>query len=220
VILDNVTRAQEAIQEMSVEPRGTLRIGTPVAMGSSIIAPLVAQYQQRFPQVAIELRVSNTMANLIEEEVDLVVGIGALSDSGLIARPLRPYKIRICGSPDYLARAGVPMTWEDLTKHRCLVHSAWHPEWMAQDGRTLAWPNNAAFSSNDGYVLRAAAIAGAGLILQPEQMLADAIATGELVAVLDGFVPPALAAHLLYLQDSFPRSRLTSLIDFLMQELG
>jgi DNA-binding transcriptional LysR family regulator len=219
-ILDNVARVQEAVQDINAEPRGRLRVATPVSMGSSMIAPLVAKYQQRHPQVEIELVLGNGMVNLIEEGVDLAVRVGALPDSGLVARPLRPYQNRICASPEYLERAGTPLRWSDLQSHRCLVHQAWHPEWVSTDGDALAWPTHQAFSANDGYALRAAALAGAGLILQPEVLLADAIRSGGLVVVLDRFVPPPIPVHLLYLQDPYPRRRLASLVDFLVAELG
>jgi DNA-binding transcriptional LysR family regulator len=110
--------------------------------------------------------------------------------------------------------------WEDLKHHRCLVHRSFNSTWLAEDGSELTWPSEQAFSANDGYALRAAALAGAGLILQPEALLAEAIRNGELVVVLDRFVPPPLPVHLLYLQDPYPRRRLASLVDFLVAELG
>jgi DNA-binding transcriptional LysR family regulator len=219
-ILDRVAQAQEAVQDGQAEPRGKLRVATPVSMGSSMIAPLIAKYQLRYPHVEIELVLANGMVNLIDEGIDLAVRVGDLPDSGLVARALRPYQNRICGSPAYLARAGTPLQWSDLQAHRCLVHQAWQPEWVAQDGSALAWPIHQAFSANDGYALRAAALAGAGLILQPEVMLAEAIRNGDLVVVLDCFVPPPMPVHLLYLQDPYPRHRLASLVDFLVAELA
>jgi DNA-binding transcriptional LysR family regulator len=219
-ILGDVARAQEAVLDVETEPRGRLRVATPISMGSSIIAPLIAKYQLRFPQVEIELVLGNGMVDLIEEGIDLSVRVGALPDSGMVARALRPYQNRICAAPDYLARAGTPLLWSDLSRHRCLEHQAWQPAWIGADGSTLAWPVQQAFSANDGYALRAAALAGAGLILQPEVLLAEAIRNGDLVVVLDDYVPPPIPVHLLYLQDPYPRRRLASLVDFLVAELG
>ena len=219
-ILDSVARAQEAVQDIAAEPQGRLRISAPVSMGSCLVAPLLARYQQRFPQIEIELLLSNAKVRLIEEGFDLALRVGALPDSGLVARPLRPYQNRICASPAYLARAGVPLDWPDLRAHRCLVHQAAPSEWVADDGKTCQWPAQHAFVSNDGYALRAAAIAGAGLIMQPEVLLADALRAGELVAVLDAFLPPPLPVHLLYLQDPYPRRKLAAVVEFLVAALG
>lgn len=219
-ILASVARAQEALLDVDDEPRGKLRVAAPVSLGSSMIAPLIASYQQRFAKVDIELVLGNGMVDLIDGGFDLAIRVGALPDSTMVARPLRPYRNLICASPAYLARAGVPQTWEDLRSHRCLVHQAWQASWTAQDGGLLSWPMQQAFSANDGYALRAAAIAGAGLVLQPEVLLADAIQNGDLVAVLGNYVPPGLPVHLLYLRDPFSRRRLASLVDFLIGELG
>ena len=219
-ILGQVSRAQEAVQDASAEPSGKLRVAAPVSMGSALLAPLIVAYQQRHPQVEVELVLGHAMVDLIEEGVDLAVRVGALPDSGLVARPLRPYRNRICAAPGYLARHGTPMQWSDLQRHRCLVHQAWQPEWTSAAGELLAWPTGQAFSANDGHALRAAALAGAGLILQPEVMLADDIRSGTLVAVLEPFAPPPLPVHLLYLQDPYPRRRLASLVEFLVAELG
>jgi DNA-binding transcriptional LysR family regulator len=219
-ILDQVARAQEAALDVHAEPRGKLRLAAPVSLGSSVIAPLMARYQQRFPQVEIDLVLGNGMVNLIEDGIDVAVRVGALLDSGLVARPLQPYQNRICASPAYLARAGTPRQWSDLATHRCLAHQSWQPEWVAADGTVLAWPVQPTFSANNGDALRAAALAGAGLILQPEVMLAEAIRSGGLVVVLDQYAPPPLPVNLVYLQDPFPRRRLTSLVDFLVTEMG
>lgn len=140
--------------------------------------------------------------------------------ASLLARPLRPYQNRICASPAYLARRGTPAQWSDLQQHSCLVHQSWQPEWMAANGQLLAWPTAQGFSANDGHALRAAALAGAGLILQPEVLLAEDIRSGALVVVLDRFAPPPLPVHLLYLQDPYRRRRLASLVDFLVAQLG
>jgi DNA-binding transcriptional LysR family regulator len=149
-ILDNVARAQEAVQDIHLEPRGRLRIATPVTIGGTLIAPLVAAYQQRYPEVGIEMVLSNTTVNLIDDGFDLVIRGGILSDSGLVARPLQPYQNRICGSPTYLARAGVPAVWADLQHHRCLAHLSWHPTWrptwLGNDGAELSWPSHEFFS--------------------------------------------------------------------------
>lgn len=220
VILDNVVRAQEAVQDIDAEPRGRLRISAPLSMGGCLIAPLLAKYQRRFPHVGVDLVLNNAKLDLIDDGIDVAIRVGTVPDSGLVARPLRPYQNRVCGAPEYFARAGVPVEWSDLENHRCLAHQSWHPEWTLEDGRILQWPMQHFFSSNDGYALRAAAIAGAGLILQPEVLVAEAIQSGDLVEVLDGFLPPPLPVHLLYLQDPYPRRRLASLVDFLVEELG
>lgn len=219
-ILAQVAQAQEAVHEMDAAPRGKLRLSAPVSMGGCMIAPLLARYMRDYPQVEIELVLGNAKVDLIEDGYDLAVRVGALPDSGMVARPLRPYRNLICAAPAYLASAGTPRQWSDLEAHRCLAHQSWQPVWQSDSGAELAWPRQSVFASNDGYALRAAAIGGAGLIMQPEALLDEAIRAGLLVPVLAGFLPPPLPAHLVYLRDPHPRRKLASLVEFLLAELG
>ncbi|MBC3918300.1 LysR family transcriptional regulator [Undibacterium sp. CY18W] len=218
-ILNDINEAQDAVLELETGLGGKLRISAPVSMGSCVIAPLLASYFHRFPTVEIELVLSNAKVDLIDEGFDLTIRVGVLPDSGLVARPLRPYRNLICGSPAYFQREGVPRKWSDLDKHRCLAHQLWQPVWQQDDGAELSWPTRHVFSSNDGYALRAAAIGGVGLIMQPEALLEEAIQNGQLVSVLTDFLPPPLPVHLIYLQDPYPRRKLTSLVDFLVDAL-
>lgn len=219
-ILENVMRAQEAVQDIGGQAGGKLRISAPVSLGSCLVAPMLTAYQREFPHMAIELVLSNAKVNLLDEGFDLAIRVGSLPDSGLVARPMRPYRSRICAAPAYLAHAGLPLDWADLQQHRCLGHLDWRAQWTSKDGSDMTWPAQPVFMANDGFALRAAAIAGAGLILQPEVLLAEAIDRGELVTVLDDFLPPPLPVHLLYLQDPYPRPRLAQLVEFLLARLG
>lgn len=219
-IVGAVADTEEALTEFDGTPRGRLRIGAPVSMGGCLLAPLLADYQRRHPDVALELVLDNRQVDLIDEGFDLTVRVGTLADSGMVGRPLRPYRNIICASPDYLAGAGTPVAWADLARHRCLRHLAFQPSWTLDSGETLSWPAHDVFSSNDGYALRAAAIAGAGLVLQPEVLLGEAVRAGLLVPVLQAFLPPPLPVHLVYLRDPYPRHTLASLVDFLLGALS
>lgn len=218
-IVDAMAATQSELDEFDGAPKGTLRVSAPVSMGGYVIAPLLAHYQQRHPQVELELVVENRHVDLIDEGFDLAVRVGALADSGMVARPLPPYRNIICASPGYLARAGTPLAWTDLARHSCLRLLAFQPEWTLSTGETLRWPVQGAFSTNDGNALRAAAIAGAGLILQPSALLDEAVRDGRLLPVLEDFLPPPLPAHLVYLRDPYPRPTLASLVDFLLEQL-
>jgi DNA-binding transcriptional LysR family regulator len=218
-IVDAMAATQSELDEFDGAPKGTLRVSAPVSMGGYVIAPLLASYQQRYPQVELELVVENRHVDLIDEGFDLAVRVGALADSGMVARPLPPYRNIICASPGYLARSGTPLAWADLARHRCLRLLAFQPEWTLSTGETLRWPVQGAFSTNDGNALRAAAIAGAGLILQPSALLDEAVRDGRLLPVLENFLPPPLPAHLVYLRDPYPRPTLSSLVDFLLEQL-
>jgi DNA-binding transcriptional LysR family regulator len=127
----------------------------------------------------------------------------------------------ICASPAYLERAGVPRTMAMLEKHNCLGHLAFRVRHAWRVGETdYAWPQKTTLSTNDGHALRAAAIAGAGVIIQPEVLLAEDIAQGRLVRILDQYLPEPRLVNLVYLRDSKPRRKLMSLVDWLLVGLG
>lgn len=220
-ILDEVKIAEDTIENMQATPQGRLRVSAPDTLGSAAIAPLLAAYSVEHPNVHVELVLSNERVNLIEDGFELAVRIGPLADSHLVARPLKPYQMVICASPTYLARAGVPRTMAELEEHNCLGHLAFKVRHAWRVGDTeYAWPQKTTLSTNDGHALRAAAIAGAGLIIQPEVLLAEDIATGRLVRILDPYLPAPRPVNLVYLRDSKPRRKLMSLVHRILQELS
>jgi DNA-binding transcriptional LysR family regulator len=129
----------------------------------------------------------------------------------------------ICASPDYLARHGRPETPADLPQHRCLSHMVWNSRnaWQLSgwDGDT-PWRNDPAFTCNDGHGLRMAAVAGAGLLLQPEVLVADDLASGKLVRVLQAYAPQPRPIHVVYRQDRRPLPKLTGFIAHLLEHVA
>ena len=220
-ILRQTELAQQSIERFQTSPQGRIRVSAPNTLGATVIAPLVARYSREHRGVHVELVLNNERVDLIEDRFDLAVRIGPLADSRLIARPIRPYQMIICASPDYLRQAGVPRTLADLATHRCLGHLAlrsrfrWHI-----DNQEVMWPDTATFTSNDGYALRSAALEGAGLLLQPEVLVAQDIAQGRLIQVLSNVLPPARPAHLVYLEDGGPRPKLTGLVNLILDSIG
>lgn len=220
-ILDQVKIAEDTIENMQATPQGRLRVSAPDTLGSAVIAPLLASYSLAHPNLHVELVLNNERVNLIEEGFDLAVRIGPLADSHLVARPLKPYEMVICASPEYLERAGVPRKVAELEEHHCLGHLAFKVRHVWYVGDTeYAWPQKTTLSTNDGHALRAAAIAGAGVIIQPEVLLAEDIARGRLVRILDSYLPTPRPINLVYLRDSKPRRKLMSLVHWILRELA
>ncbi|KPC53426.1 LysR substrate-binding domain-containing protein [Amantichitinum ursilacus] len=219
-VLEEVRRAELAVESLQATPQGTLRISAPTTLGSWIIAPLLADFLRAHPQVNAELVLSDSRADLIKERFDIAVRIGELGSDELVARPMGAYRMVIAAAPDYLARFGTPHSLADLAQHRCLSHLAWSNRnaWQLNDTAGAgAWPAESRFTANDGNALRLAALRGAGLILQPAVLLANDIAAGRLTPVLADYLPPARPIHLVYLPDSQPRPKLTSFVAFMLQ---
>ena len=119
-VLEQVSIAENAVERLRATPAGTLRVTAPTSFGGCVIAPLTATFLQRYPQVRIELDLTNRMVDLVEEGVDLAIRIGDIRNDDLVAKYLCPYNMVICAAPDYLARHGTPQTPADLVDHLCL----------------------------------------------------------------------------------------------------
>lgn len=215
-ILAEVEAAETWASEMQRAPRGNLRITAPVSFGTMQLVPALADYLATFPEVSIDLVLNDRVVDLVDEGFEAAIRIGKLSDSTFIARKLRPYRWILCASPSYLARAGMPGSAEELANHACLG--------FTQASVVRPWKIGAAdmapqgkLSVNSGPALREAALAGLGIIQQPEALLAADVERGDLVRLLPDAEMPSAAMHLIYLPDRRLTPKLKSFIDFVSQ---
>jgi DNA-binding transcriptional LysR family regulator len=222
--LSDVALADASASELQATPRGLLRIAAPVSFGSHRLTPALFEYLGRNPLVTVELTLDNRRFDLVEEGYNLVIQTGTIDDETVVARPLRPYyRMVMAASPAYLARNGTPTRPEELSGHTCLGLSNWrrrdHWHLLGPDGaRDIAV--HGPLSTNHGDALRVAALHHAGIILQPEVLLADDLAAGRLLQILPDWAPPAKPVHLLYAPDTRPTARLRGMIDFLLSHFG
>lgn len=222
-ILADVKDAESLAEAMAAAPRGVLKVTVPLTYGVEVFAPAMTEYLTAWPDITLELDLSNRVIDLVEEGFDASIRIGQLPDSSLVARPLRPYRMRACASPAYLARAGTPRTPEDLKEHECLGFLHWGREGLWRLGGESAEENHlraGRFRANNGQALKVAALHGFGLVLQPEALLAREIASGELVSVLEDYLPEGAPVHLVYPRDRRATAKLTSFIDFVIERFG
>lgn len=201
-ILDEIQEAELAVSEQQQALRGTFRINLPMSFGMSHLSPLIAEFLSHHPALQFQIELADRYVDVIGEGVDMAIRIGTLADSTLIARPLGELKRVICCSPDYLKRAGTPQHPDELLQHACLRYgregqNGWElqvngkAKWLAVQGPMV---------SNNGEVLRDAALAGLGLVLLPAFIVETALERGELVTVLDGCQPPPLSLNAVYPQ--------------------
>ncbi|HGA2977925.1 MAG: LysR family transcriptional regulator [Klebsiella aerogenes] len=222
-VLEQVANAERSVERLRLAPAGTLRVSAPVSFGASIIAPLTASFLQAWPEVRVELDLTNRMVDLVDEGIDLAIRIGDIQRTDLVAKYLAPYRMAICAAPDYLARHGTPQTPADLAGHQCLSHTVWtaRNEWrLPGAAEEVRWKRDAVLRCNDGYALRMAAVAGAGLLLQPEVLLAEDLANGRLVRILQNYTPEPRPIHLLWRQDLRPLPKLTRFVEHLLKEVN
>ncbi|PRY86133.1 LysR family transcriptional regulator [Donghicola tyrosinivorans] len=217
VILAEVAEAEAMAAQTSAAPRGKLRVNAPVSWGMRALAPRLPAFMIANPEVEVELSLSNRMVDLVEGGFDAVFRVGQLEDSGLMARKLAPYRLILCAAPAYLASHPPITTPADLVAHNCLgfVHSELRRTWHL-DGPTGATDVQVKgrLSSDHGEPLVYAALEGVGLILQPEELVNDALSQGELVQVLPDHQAPTRPMHILYAPDRRITPALRAFIDF------
>jgi DNA-binding transcriptional LysR family regulator len=222
-ILDDVRNAEADAEATRLAPRGELRISAPISFGALRLAPDLADYLAAYPEVGVELDLTDEVVDVVKGGFDAAIRIGPLADSALVARRLEPYRMMVGAAPSYLARAGVPKTPADLVHHTCLAFTLWrnYGGWsLGRTERPLPKLPPCRLRSNNALALRAAAVQGAGLILQPEVVLADDVAAGRLVQVLPKFAPPPRPMSLIYPRDRRPTAKMTTFIDFVLRRFG
>lgn len=206
---------------VGAEPRGLLRINAPVVFAEEFLAPAMAAYLERFPNVRIEITLSDTFIDLVEEGIDVAIRVASrLAGTGLAARKLASDRTVLVAAPRYLARRGTPSVPEDLLRHDCLVYSLLtvSQEWRFREpgARSEATvPIEARFKAASGAVLRRAALAGMGLAVLPTFMIADDLSTGRLRRVVPAFVPTRLGIYAAYPQGKRVPSKTRAFVDAL-----
>jgi DNA-binding transcriptional LysR family regulator len=226
-ILAEVEEARLSVTQLETAPRGTLRLSVPVVFGRLHIAPALPDFLALHPALRIDLATTDAFVDLLEEGIDLAIRIGELQDSSLIARRLAPNRRVLCGSPDYLARQGVPTAPEHLSGHNCLIYkrqenrSLWR---LRNDGRTHEIAVSGSLLANNADALHVAALGGLGLAILPVWLVGPDIQRGALKIVLANYqVSPGALDTSVYAV--FPHSRhlsakVRAFVDFLRRRFS
>ncbi|MDO6706098.1 LysR family transcriptional regulator [Photobacterium sp. 1_MG-2023] len=182
-LVDGLEQAELAVTQMQTTPKGLVRVTAPVTYGEMHLAPLINQFLEQYPQVDVELVLTNQKLDLIESGVDLAIRLGRLEDSTLLARRLSTRQSYVCASRDYLDRHGEPHTLSELSKHQCLVGSV--DVWRFKDQQqSRSIRISGRLKCNSGFALRDAAKRGLGLIQLPDYYIQQDLESGELIEVL------------------------------------
>lgn len=217
-ILAEVDAAEGLAAETHTTPRGLLRVNAPVTFGSTSLATALPDYLHAHPEVTVDLSISDRMVDLVDEGYDAVIRIGDLTDTSLRARQLTPYEMALCAAPAYLVGRAEPRRPADLAGHVCLGFAHWVPrnQWVFEGPEgTEAVQVSGPLVANMGHALRAAALAGLGLILQPRILLQPDIDAGRLVSLLPGWRHSARPMHVLTPPDRLRTRKLNSFVEFL-----
>lgn len=223
VILAEVEAADGLAADTRARPSGLLRVNAPVTFGIHALTPRLVDYMDEYPDVQVELSLANRYVDAMEEGADVVFRVGELEDSSRIARRLAPYRLILCAGPAYLAAHPKIVSPMDLARHACLgfPYTELRTHWTfdGPEGRVTV-PVANRLTIDSGEALLAAARAGAGLMLQPAELVEPEIATGSLVQVLPKYTAPPRPLHLLYAPDRQMTPKLRSFVDFCVATFG
>jgi DNA-binding transcriptional LysR family regulator len=198
-------------------------VSAPVTWGTHRLVPVVAEYRARHPGVRVELILNDRVVDLAEEGIDCAFRSGPLADDRLVARPLRSARMLVAASPDYLARRGRPRTPQALERHDLLGFASWGPDPVLRferAGASVPVPVRGALTINNGQALLAAALAGAGVIVQADALLDAPLAAGTLVRLLPQWRLPERPLHLVRLPEARPSAKLRTFVDLALARLG
>jgi len=224
--LQHCRRLQEArdealreVSDLSSQPKGLIRMTCAVTYGERFVVPLVNDFLARYPEVSLELDLTNRTVDLLHEGYDLAIRLGRLADSRLVATRLAPRELYLCAAPSYLERFGAPHTLSELSRHRCLVGTSdiWS---FRENDREVLHRVQGTWRCNSGQAVLDAALRGFGLCQLPDYYVLPHLARGKLRALLENRQPPNSAVWALYPQRRFLSPKIRLLVEHLKQELS
>lgn len=219
-ILGEIEDLDQLIASRQDSPRGLLKVNAPLGFGRSYIAPAIAEFAHKYPEVSLQLQLTDSPADFVQDAVDVAVRFGDLPDTRLIARKIAPNRRLVCASPGYLKAHGTPATPHDLARHQCIVlrqNEAAYGLWRFTKGRrseTVKVRGN--LSSNDGEVTLTWGLAGLGILQRAEWDLARYLRSGRLVQVLEDYALPQADIYAVFPERHHLSAKVRVFVDFLV----
>lgn len=221
-LLAEIDEIEAALRQTRTEPQGRLRVEMPTGLGHLYVTPALPAFAMRYPKVRVVMTLSDRFVDLAEEDVDVIVRVGELADSAMVARRLYDARFVACASPEYLLRRGTPGSPAELARFDCLGY------FSSTLGRSASWQferNGAVTMVDPGgnlhidnpEALADLAVAGAGIVYMLETGVAAALRAGRLVTVLDDWMTPRVPISVLYWQSRHLSARVRVFVEFLAE---
>ena len=219
-LLADLEEAEAAVSSASVVPRGTLRITCSATFGARHLAPAIAAFAARHPQVRFDVELSERVVDIVEEGFDLAVRIGATGSQNLVGRLIGTTQIVCCAAPSYLAQHGEPREPEDLANHVCLTYeySPTRNVWTFRDGEGRERQVRVAgqLHANNGGFNEALAAEGVGVAREPDFIVGPDVRSGRLKPILRAFEPLPLNIYVVYPSRRHLSAKVRAFADFLV----
>ena len=219
-ILAEVEEADSAVGVVTGQPVGQIRVNAPFSFGITHLAPLWGPFMDRYPAVEMDVSLSDRLVDVVEEGFDAVIRISRLQDSTLVHRRIASTRIHLCATPEYLARHGTPGSVEALAGHAVIGYSyaalgdLWRFDTPDGPREVQTRPR---IRANNGDTCREVALAHQGLVLQPDFLVSEDLASGRLVEVLAHCKGPELGIYVVYPSRKHLSVKVRALVDFLVE---
>ena len=222
-ILQDIEEIEGIAGEQTTNPHGRLSVSAPTSFSILHLQQAIPEYLQQFPDVQITLSLADRFVDVVAEGFDVAIRIAELDDSSLVARKLAPCRQVFCASPAYLKKNGIPKVPQDLAIHHCLIYS--------NDPKPDTWilhgPNgvesvkvNGPLNADNGDILKAAAIAGLGIVAQPTFIVGPDLRAGKLQQVLPDYCPPDISINAVFPSRRYLSAKVRTFVDFLAGYFG
>lgn len=212
---------ESAVISRKATPKGLLRVNATFGFGRHYVASAVVEFVRRYPDVQVQLHLSDRYLNLADEGFDVGIHVGELRDSSLVSRKLARNRRVLCAAPDYLRQFGVPKSPRELVRHRCLVlrekdspYGVWRFQGPQGDEVVKV---RAYLACNDSDVVQGWALAGLGIMLRSTFAAAPSVRSGQLEVILDNYGTPEADVHAVYPHRHNLSARVRVFVDFLAE---
>jgi DNA-binding transcriptional LysR family regulator len=218
-VLDGLAEAERAITDLHQTPKGRLNLTAPVTFGEKRIAPLVNEFVARYPELEVNLMLTNQMLDLVAESYDLAIRLGELEDSTMMAKRLAARTHYVCASPDYFAAHGVPYALSELDQHNCLQGTLdyWRFEEKGKPRHIRVKGN---LRCNSGWSLVDAALKSIGIVQLPDYYVQAELEAARLVPILDKYRAPDDGIWAIYPHNRHLSPKVRLLLEHLSEGLG
>jgi DNA-binding transcriptional LysR family regulator len=220
-IVADSQEAEQSVLPLQSEPTGKLRITASESLAISLLPKALFEFQQRYPKIEVDLHISGSFVDLIEEGIDIALRVGSMDDSSLMARRIMPCDFHVCASPEYWKRKGKPIHPNDLKAHNCLIYSqslkadSW--TFKGENAENLNVKVTGNLKSGAGNIIMDAGLNGQGVFVGPTYMVEQALKQGNLEQVLEEYRVSSTGLFAVYPYSKMVSRKVRVFIDYLAE---
>jgi DNA-binding transcriptional LysR family regulator len=216
-LADNVAKSQTAVQ-------GRLRVSAPVTFGEMSLSPIIVEFMALYPEIQLDLQLTDRKVDMVADGIDVVIRIGSVDDSTLIARKISTVPLVLCAAPDYLEQHGTPAAAQDLAKHHCIIDSNFRigDQWPLTSAKkvTETVKVNSRIAVNSPKAVKEIALARGGIGLIPEFIVEESLFLEDLQQVLPQYTVMSFGLYAIYPHRQYLPRKVRCFIDFLLERFG